>query len=208
MMASGPSSRCIYAVDLGSDRILIYRLDAERGKLIAADPPWIELPPGAGPRQITFHPNSRFAYTINELNSTVSSLHCEPNNGSLQVRQTISTLPDDFSGGYRGGDNLAAEIQVAPSGHFLYASNRGHNSIVIYAIDQKTGRLSFTGHEPTQGVGPRHFTIDPSGTYLWVANQDTDTIVTFRINPQNGKLIDTGNIAQVPTPVCIQLLSH
>jgi 6-phosphogluconolactonase len=208
MMAPGPDARFIYAVDLGSDRILIFRLDADRGKLIAADPPWGELTPGAGPRQITFHPNGRFAYTINELASTVSLLQCDARDGSLQIQQTMSTLPGDFTGGYQGGENLAAEIQVTPSGNFLFASNRGHNSIVSYAIDQETGRLSYTGHEPTQGAGPRHFTIAPSGAYLWVANQDSDSIVAFRIDSRTGKLTATGNIAQVPTPVCIRILNR
>lgn len=206
MMEAGPDSRFIYAVDLGSDRIWIFRLDASRGKLVPADPSWAELPPGAGPRHLSFHPNGRFVYTVNELASTVSLFHCDLANGSLQLRQTITTLPDDFSGNCGDGENLAAAIQVAPSGAFLYASNRGHNSIVLYAIDQKTGRLSLSGHEPTQGQGPRHFTIDPSGTYLFVANQDSDTIVSFRINAQNGKLIAQGSNVQTPTPVCIRLL--
>ena len=207
MILPGPDGRFIYAVDLGSDRILIYRLDSERGKLSPADPPWVKLKPGAGPRHITFHPNGRFAYTINELDSTVSFLQRETNDGSLQLQQNISTLPDDFSGNYRGGDNLTAEIEVAPSGKYLYASNRGHDSIAIYAIDQTTGSLSHVGHESTQGLGPRHFVIDPSGRFLWVANQDSDTIIPFRIDPGSGLLVDTGDTLHTPTPVCIQLLA-
>ena len=208
MVLPGPDSRFIYAVDLGSDRIFIYRLDSERGKLSPADPPWVTVRPGAGPRHIAFHPNGRFAYTINELDSTVCMLQHDVNDGSLVVQQTISTLPDNLAGSTQSGNNLTSEIQVAPSGRFLYASNRGHDSIVTYAIDQATGRLSCIGHQSTRGTGPRHFIVDPSGTFLWAANQDSDTIIPFRIDPGSGLLNDTGKTVHTPTPVCIQLLAE
>ena len=120
--------------------------------------------------------------------------------GTFEALQTISTLPDDFT-----GQNLGGEIMIAPSGHFVYASNRGHNSLVIYAVDPETGQLSVVGHESTQGVGPRAFIIDPSGALLLVANQDTDTVVTFWIDQDSGTLQAAGHVAAVPTPVCLQL---
>ena len=122
--------------------------------------------------------------------------------GTFEASQIISTLPADFK-----GQNLGAEIKIAPSGRFVYASNRGHDSLAIYAVDQETGRLSLIGHEATQGVGPRDFNIDPAGRLLLVANQDTDTVVTFWIDQVTGMLRATGHVAAVPTPVCLQLVS-
>ena len=118
----------------------------------------------------------------------------------FEAVQTISTLPDGFQ-----GPNLGAEIKIAPSGRFVYASNRGDDSLAIYAVDQETGKLALVGHELSQGIGPRDFTIDPSGALLLVANQDTDTVVTFWIDPESGRLTATGHVAKVPTPVCLQL---
>lgn len=200
MITAGPQGRLLFAVDLGSDRIWIYRLDLDRGKLIPADPPWIKLAPGTGPRQLTFHPNGRFAYVIGELNSTVTVFHFDGEQGTLQAQQTVSTLPEGY-----GGDNLSAEIQVVPSGKFVYASNRGHDSITIYAVDQVTGRLTIAGHEPTRGKYPRHFVVDPSGTFLLVANQDSDSIIVFKMDSLSGKLQMTGQIG-VPTPVCLIMI--
>ena len=202
MILPGPDGRFIFAVDLGTDKVMVYRLDPERGKLVPADFPWTALPPGTGPRHLVFHPHQSFAYVISELQSTVTTLYYNDQRGTFEAVQTISTLPDDFS-----GQNLGGEIKVAPSGRFVYASNRGHDSLVIYAVDQATGKLSVVGHESTQGVGPRDFTIDPAGALLLVANQDTDTVVTFRIDQDSGALMATGHVASVPTPVCLQLLN-
>jgi 6-phosphogluconolactonase len=202
MIVPGPDGRFIYVVDLGTDRIMVYHLDLDQGKLVPAEPAWTQLPPGTGPRHLAFHPQGQFAYVTSELQSTVTVFQYDEQNGSLHERQTISTLPEDFN-----GQNLGAEIQVAPSGRFVYASNRGHDSIVTYAVNELTGDLSVVGHEPTQGVGPRYFTIDPSGNWLLVANQDSDTVVIFRIDQVSGKLKPTGHIVQVPTPVCLQLYS-
>jgi 6-phosphogluconolactonase len=138
---------------------------------------------------------------ISELQSTVTVFRYAERRGTFEASQTISTLPDDFK-----GPNLGAEIKIAPSGRFVYASNRGHDSLAIYAVDQESGQLSVVGHESTQGVGPRDFTIDPSGALLLVANQDTDTVVTFWIDQDSGKLTTTGHVAHVPTPVCLQLV--
>jgi len=200
MIRPGPQGRHLFAVDLGSDRIFAYRLELDRGKLIPADPPWLQLEPGTGPRHLSFQPNGRFAYVVGELNSTVTLMHFDGQRGLLQVQQTLSTLPDDYT-----GHNQSAEIQLAPSGRFVYVSNRGHDSLAIYAVDQATGRLSLTGHEPTRGKVPRHFVIDPSGSLLLVANQDSDNIVAFEIDALSGELEATGQLIETPTPVCLLL---
>jgi 6-phosphogluconolactonase len=202
MILPSPGGRTIFAVDLGTDKIMLYRLDLERGTLMAGDPPWVQLAPGTGPRHLAFHPDGEFAYAISELQSTVTVLHYDESHGKLEPVQTLSTLSDDFE-----GQNLGAEIAVAPSGRFVYGSNRGHDSIVIYEVDQGTGKLSLVGHEPSQGAGPRFFTIDPAGNWLLVANQDSDTVVTFRIDQNSGRLEATGHVSQVPTPVCLRLLA-
>ena len=202
MVVPGPDASSMLAVDLGTDRLMAFRLDQERGTLSPAASPWTQLPPGAGPRHLAFHPHRPFIYVISELQSTVTVFRYSEQQGTFAASQTISTLPDAFT-----GQNLGAEIQVAPSGRFVYASNRGHDSLVIYAVDAETGQLSVVGHEATQGVGPRTFIIDPTGTLLLVANQDTDTVVTFWVNRDSGTLRATGHVAAVPTPVCLHLVS-
>ena len=198
MVLPSPDGSAILAVDLGADRLLAFQLDRQRGALIPADPPWTQMAPGSGPRHLAFHPRRPFAYVINELHSTITVLRSD--GLAMAPVQTISTLPDGFA-----GQNLGAEIKVAPSGRFVYASNRGHDCIAIYAVDQETGQLALVGHEATRGTGPRDFAIDPTGALLLVANQDTDTVVTFRIDPDAGTLRPTGHVAAVPTPVCLQL---
>ena len=201
MILPGPGGRTLFAVDLGTDKIMLYHLHQERGTLMPADPPWAQLAPGTGPRHLAFHPNGQFAYVIGELRSTVTVLRYHEGGGRLEHVQALSTLPVGFK-----GQNLGAEIAVAPSGRFAYASNRGHDSIVIYEVDQPTGRLSLVGHEPSQGAGPRFFTIDPAGHLLLVANQDSDTVATFRIDQDSGELEATGHVTDVPTPVCLRFL--
>jgi 6-phosphogluconolactonase len=200
MIVPSPYHGLMLAVDLGTDRLMAFRLDREQGTLIPADSPWTQMQPGTGPRHLAFHPHRPFTYVIGELQSAVTVFHYLEQRGAFEAVQTISTLPDDFK-----GQNLGAEIKVAPSGRFVYASNRGDDSLAIYAADQETGKLSVVGHEPTRGVGPRDFAIDPSGALLLVANQDTDTVVTFWIDQNSGMLTATGYVAQVPTPVCLQL---
>ena len=206
----GPHAHCImldranryaFAVDLGIDKIMVYRFDAVSGKLTPNQAPWVSLKPGAGPRHFVFHPNDRFAYVINELDSTITAFTYTSARGALRAVQTISTLPSDFSGA-----NDCADVQVSPSGKFLYGSNRGHDSIVVFAIDDRTGKLQYVQHEPTRGKTPRNFAIDPTERYLLVANQDSDTIHTFRIDPVQGKLTPTGLMAEVPSPVCLKLI--
>ncbi len=189
------------AAALGLDKIMVYRLDLAKGKLIPNIASSVSLPPGAGPRHIVFHPSGPFAYVINELNSTLSVLSFHRTNGSLAVLQTVSCLPEGYT-----GESYSADLHILPSGRFLYGSNRGHDSIVIFAVDQDTGRLSYVSHQSTKGHTPRNFAIDPTGAFLLVANQNSDSVVTFRINQDTGELEDTGYIAQVPTPVCLKMI--
>ncbi len=190
-----------FVPDLGLDKLIVYRLDSNRGRLEPHDLPSIAVTPGAGPRHLAIHPSGRFAYLINELDSTIMALSYDGGGGRFEALQVVATLPEGFS-----GESACADVQVAQSGDFLYASNRGHDSIVIYKIDQRSGRLACIGHEPTRGKTPRHFGIDPAGKYLLAANQDSDTIVAFCIDPQTGKPRPTGYTTPVPTPVCVKFL--
>lgn len=198
-----PAGRFALACDLGLDKIFVYRLDAAAGKLTPAELPWATVAPGAGPRHLAFHPSGKFAYVINELNSTVTAFTYDADRGALSNLQSVSTLPNGFK-----GTNYPADIHVHPSGKFLYGSNRGHDSIAIFAIDAKSGKLRPVGREPTQGKNPRNFNIDPSGRYLLAANQDSDNIVVFRVDAATGKLQPTGAIATISKPVCIQFLGR
>jgi len=203
----GPHAHCVnltadnrfaLVADLGLDKVLIYRLDAAKGELAANTPPSFGTSPGAGPRHLALHPSARYVYVVDELDSTVTACRFDARDGVLTLLQTISTLPQGFE-----GNNTTAEIHVHPSGQFVYASNRGHDSVAIYAVDGDSGRLSCVGHEPTQGKTPRNFSIDPTGTYLLAANQDTDNVVVFRIDRQSGQLRTTGHSLKVPSPVCV-----
>ncbi len=206
----GPHAHCVnltadnrfaLVADLGLDKILVYRFDAVAGKLAANNPPWFGAAPGAGPRHLALHPTGRYVYVVNELDSTVAACRFDARVGVLTLLQTISTLPQEFE-----GNNSTAEIHAHPTGRFVYASNRGHDSIVIYAVDAETGRLAYVGHESTQGKTPRNFSIDPTGTYLLAANQATDNVVVFRIDRQSGRLRATGQSLKVPSPVCVALV--
>jgi 6-phosphogluconolactonase (cycloisomerase 2 family) len=192
------TGRYIVVPDKGLDRIFLYRLDTARGKLTPGDPPHVVARAGAAPRHVAFHPTRPFAYVINELDSTIATYEFEPDKGVLKPLQILPTTPSTYT-----GDNTGAEVVVAPSGRFVYGSNRGHNSIAIFAIDDKTGSLSSVGWEPTQGSTPRFFAFDPSGARLYAANQATDTIVVFDVNQTTGKLMPTGEQIQVATPTTI-----
>lgn len=198
-----PQHRFALSADLGADKIFIYRFDSDTGTLTPNDPPHFEVTAGAGPRHMVFHPNHRVLYVINELHSTVNAMSYDASSGTLRDHQTISALPDGYS-----GQNDSADIHVHPSGRFLYGSNRGHESIVIFRIDEQSGTLSLVGHESIQGEFPRGFGIDPTGTFLLTANEHTDTIVTFRIDPTSGRLTPTGKITQVPQPASIRFVSR
>ena len=193
-----PTNHFVLSANLGTDKVMIYRLNAAQGTLTPHQPAFAETPRGAGPRHLAFHPNGRFVYVINELNGTISVCHFDSSRGSLEPVQNISTLPGDFS-----GENTTAEIQVHPSGRFLYGSNRGHDSIAIFAIDTETGKLRSLGHQSTLGKAPRNFALDRSGRYLLAANQDTGSVVVFRVDPQTGLLQPTGASVAIPMPVCL-----
>ena len=194
------SNRYAFTVDLGIDKIVVYRFSEKNGSLTNHGA--VETKPGAGPRHLTFHRNNRFAYLINELDSTMIAYAYDAKRGVLRPQQTISTLPQDFSGA-----SFCADVHVSPNGKFLYGSNRGHNSIVVFAIDSDSGQLTLVEHISTGGNWPRNFVIDPSGTYLLAANQRSDSVVTFRIDSASGRLKPTGYVAEIPTPVCLKLLA-
>jgi 6-phosphogluconolactonase len=191
-------NRFVLVPDAGLDRIMVYRLDTEQGRLVENDLPPAVLPRGTGPRHLAFHPRSPYVYSINERGSSVSAFAYDAARGELRELQSISTLPDGYA-----GRNACADIHIDPSGRYLYGSNRGHNSIAIFALDDATGELRPLGHMETSGRTPRNFDIDPTGTFLLAANQDSDTIVTFAIDRATGALAPTGHVATVPTPVCV-----
>src|SRR5439155_16858837 len=196
-----PANRFAIAADLGLDKVFVYRFEAARGTLTPHDPPSVATAPGAGPRHFAFHPSGRFAYVINELDSTVISFSYDAAAGVLREIQTITTLPGDFSGEY-----YPAEVLVHPSGQFLYGSNRGHDSIAIFRIDASTGKLTPAGHQPSGGKSPRNFNIDPSGAWMIVGNQSSDNVLFFRINPQSGALTPTGQTLEAPSPICFKMV--
>jgi 6-phosphogluconolactonase len=196
-------NRFVVAADLGLDEVLVYKFDPTKGTLTPNDPKFASVQPGAGPRHFDFTSNGKFAYVINEMQSTVSAFSYDAGRGSLQALQTISTLPKDFKGA-----NDDAEIQVHPSGKFVYASNRGHDSIAVFAIDQAKGTLTLVEDVPTQGKTPRSFEIDPTGSRLFAANQQSDNIVVFQIDSKSGSLTPTGEILHVPSPVCVKFVAE
>jgi len=198
-----PSSddRFVFVADLGLDKIMIYQLDGQTGKITANDPPFAQVKPGAGPRHFVFHPTGTYAYVINELDSTITAFAYDATGGSLKEIQTVPTLPSGFS-----GSSWCAEVRVHPSGRFLYGSNRGHDSIVVYRIDPANGILTLVKHE-TDGIKvPRNFNIEPTGKFCLVANQDGDSVVVFRIDPATGVLEPTDHQVVVSKPVCIRFL--
>jgi len=193
-----PAGHFILVPDKGLDRVFAFRLDGASGKLTPNDPSFVATREGAGPRHIAFHPSLPLAYVIDELDSTVTTYRYDPEHGSLQPAQVVPTIPPSFT-----GNNTGAEVAVAPSGRFVYGSNRGHDSIAIFAVDHAQGTLSPVGWEPTQGKTPRFFGLDPATTFLYAANQDSDTIVAFRVNPVTGRLKPTGQVVKTGSPVCI-----
>lgn len=195
------SNRHAFVSDLGIDKLMSYRFRAETGRLEPNEEPWIQLGPGAGPRHFTFHPKEKYAYVINELDSTITAFRYQKLTGHLGLIHTESTLPKDFS-----GRNDCADIHVSPSGKFVYGSNRGHDSIVVFGINETTGRLTHLEHVATEGKTPRNFVIDPTGRFLLVANQKSDSIVTFHIDAINGRLRPTGHVAETPAPVCLKFV--
>jgi len=194
-----PDRRHIVAVDLGIDRVIIYRWDSKRGQLLPNEPAEFRTRSGAGPRHIDFHPNGRFAAIINELDSTVVSCRWDGVRGELTEIHSVSTLPAGFS-----ATNYCADIHFHPGGQFVYGSNRGHDSLAIWRVDAETGQLSLVGHESTGGRNPRNFVIDPTGKWLLAANQGSDSIVVFQIDLSSGRLTRTNGSLRVSMPVCLK----
>lgn len=199
-----PDGRYAFAIDLGTDQVLGYRWDSQTGGLIPNEPAIaFAVKPATGPRHIVFHPDGRFAYVINELNSTMTALSYNSDKGTFSEVQTISTLPADFK-----GENSCAAVKVSADGKFLYGSNRGHNSIVVYRIDEDTGKLTLVQHQNSGGDWPRDFTLDLTGNVLLVAHQRSDNIVSFKVDKATGRLTPAGQEVAVPKPVCLQVVSE
>ncbi len=194
------ANRFAFVPDLGLDRLVAYRFDSSRGTLAANAPAFAPVTPGSGPRHFAFTPNGNFAYVINEILCTATAFGYDSKRGALAELQTISTLPDGESvkPGYS-----TAELFAHPSGKFLYGSNRGHDSIVSYSIDGKSGTLTHLANTPTQGKVPRGFGIDPSGRWLLAANQNSDSVVVFEVDLSNGRLTPTGRSVEVGAPVSV-----
>jgi 6-phosphogluconolactonase len=201
-IALDPDHRFALAADLGLDKLFVYRFDHETGKLSPNDPAFGQLALRSGPRHIAFSRDGRFVYAINEIALTITTFDYNAQHGSLKSLATVSTLPKDVT----PGDWSTAEIIVHPSGRFLYGTNRGHDSLVIFAIDGQSGALSYVGNQPSGGKTPRSFGIDPMGNYLLSANQDSDKIVVMRIDQQTGKLTPTGQSVDVGMPVSIVMI--
>jgi len=196
-IALSPDNRFAVVADLGLDQLLIYSFDAAKGTL-GAKPQIVRTAPGAGPRHLAFSPNGRFLYVLNELQSTVGTYSYNAVTGDLHELQTITTLSKGLL-----GKNTAAEIEIHPDGRFLFASNRGEDSVAVFAIDPGTGALTHLDTAPTGGKTPRNFAIDPTGSWLLAANQDSDEIVVFRIDRKTGKLAPAGKKLQVSSPTCL-----
>ena len=195
------ANRHALVADLGLDQILLYELDAAQGRLQQADVAPVRTAPGAGPRHLDFHPGGQHVYVINELSSTITAYGYDQGSGRLTELQTVSTLREGFSGA-----NHCADIHVSPSGGFVYGSNRGHDSIVTFAINPGDGTLTYVGNEPSRGKTAQNFVIDPSGELLLVANLDSDTVVPFKVDQRTGELDATGHVADVPEPACLKLM--
>lgn len=196
-----PDNQYALAADLGTDEILIYQFDSQQGQLTPHDPAAARVTAGAGPRHFTFHPNGQRVYAINELASSITVFRYHEDRGTLETLQEISTLPKTFD-----GSTSTAEIQIHPSGNFVYGSNRGHDSIAIFSVNPQTGTLLSRGYVSTRGQTPRNFTIDPTGRYLLIANQTTHDIFVFAIDPLSGNLEPIGEAVAIPNPVCIRFI--
>uniref|UniRef100_UPI003F4979F5 lactonase family protein n=1 Tax=Cupriavidus yeoncheonensis TaxID=1462994 RepID=UPI003F4979F5 len=193
-----PTGQYIFVPDKGVDRIFALRMDGRSGKLQPAPKPYVASTPGAGPRHIAFNPTGRLAYVVNELDSTITTYQYDASTAELIPLQTLSTLPSGFA-----GESTGAEIQIDKRGRFVFASNRGHDSVVTMAVDAKSGLLSLGSWTPTGGKAPRFFTVPSSGQGIYVANESSDSIVEFNIDADTGQLTPNGNVVPTGSPVCI-----
>ena len=195
-----PDNKYAFANDLGTDQVLCYKLDPATAKLTQNKPPFARAPAGAGPRHLTFHPDGKRAYVINELKNSVTVFDYDPAAGALTEKQTISTLPADFT-----GTSYCADVKVTPDGRFLYGTNRGHDSIACYRIGDG-GRLALIGIEPSRGKGPQNLAVTPDGHWLLCANMPGNNIAVFQIDPKSGGLKATGEPVKQTGPSCIMLI--
>lgn len=195
----GPNGRFLYVPDLGTDEIVVYELDGDDGTLSRAGATSTRA--GAGPRHLAFHPDAEVVYVVNELDSTASAFEWTPETGGLSRVATVATVPDDHD-----GDNFPADVHVHPSGRWVYASNRGHDSIVAFEVEEDGGTLAVVGHQSTEGEWPRNFAIDASGRFLFAENQRSDDVVAFGIDEDTGALDPAGATVQVPAPACMECL--
>ncbi len=196
-----PDEKFVVSADLGIDRVLVYRWDSDSLRLLQHQPPSVAVPPGSGPRHLAFHPSGRTAYVINELSNTIGVLGYRSEEGRFELRQVVSTLPTDYE-----GTSYTAEVVVHPTGRWVLGSNRGHDSLTVFRVNDVTGELSVVGYFPTGGKTPRNFAFDPTGSFVLAANQNSDKIVVFRFDPNRGQLESTGVEAAVPKPVCVRWL--
>lgn len=192
------ANNLLFAPDLGTDETLIYKFNPATSEITPNDPAAIKAPPGSGPRHMDFSPDEKHAYIINELTNTVTVAEVNTQTGKLTDIQTIATLPDDFK-----EPSTTAEIEVHPNEKFVYGSNRGHDSIVVYQRDPKTGKLTFLQHAPCGGKTPRHFAIDPSGKWLLCGHQNSNTLSILSLNPETGMLSEPKSTIEAPAPICI-----
>jgi 6-phosphogluconolactonase (cycloisomerase 2 family) len=193
-----PSGRFVLVPDKGLDRVFSFRLDAAAGRLTPTEQGSVQTRPGAGPRHLAFHPKLPIVWVLNELDSTTTTYSWDAATGAMKPIQVITTLPTNFT-----GYSTTAEIAVTPDGRFVYCSNRGHDSVTIYATDAASGLLSPVGWQSTQGSGPRFICLDPAGRFLHAANEQGDTVVTFRVDAASGKLTPTGQVIRNASPVTI-----
>jgi len=196
-----PDNRYVFAADLGLDAILSYKFDATKGALTPNDPPLAKLNPGSGPRHVAFSPNGKYVYVVSELNSTVTAFQYDPAKGTLFEFQILTTLAQDFS-----GRNDTAEITVHSNGKWLFASNRGRDTITVFSISPADGSLTSLGEFPTGGKEPRHFAIDPTGQYVLAENQNSNSITVLKIDPATGALKEVSHVDGIPSPVCLAFL--
>ena len=198
---TAPNGKLVMVPDLGQDKVRLYRVGADGQSMTANDPAFATMPPGSGPRHVTFHPSGRWMYSNNEITSAVTVLDLDQTTGVTKAKQTISTLPEGFD-----GDNSTAEVLVHPSGRFLYCSNRGHDSIASFAIGQTTGELTATGRTSSGGNTPRNFGITPDGQYVVAANQQSNDVAVLKVDPDTGKLTPTGSSIKVPHCICVRFV--
>jgi 6-phosphogluconolactonase len=196
-IAPSPDNRFVLTADLGLDQVIVYRFDPAKGTLGRNAPPFARIRAGSGPRHLAFHPNAKYVYVNSEMASTVSAFAWDASRGGLQELQTISTLPTGFAGA-----SSTAEIQIDRAGRFLYVSNRGHDSIAIFSIDEPTGKLALVGHAATNGQTPRYFTLDPTGDFLFAANQNSNSVVVFRVDGRTGRITPAQTVSDISQPVC------